>query len=280
MRDPIAVERAAPPRDSDVEPDYVRGGKPVVVAGGAANWPAAGWTLESLRARAGSAKVLAHRSTSLYFGLDEEQGGPKLKEEEMTLDSFISMLSAPRDDTMHYYLQRASIPDRLPELLGDLRYPDGVAPRSVYLINLWFGPGGNVTRLHYDVPNNFLIQFYGRKRITLFSPQDTGRVYPFRTKAYNMSQVDIDAPDLHRFPRFADAQPYEAEIGPGDMLYIPPYWWHQVYSLELGIGANYWWLPRLGQYFAPQLPDAFADIARAMIHRISHPPAAPAIPMH
>jgi hypothetical protein len=278
MRDPIPVNRVTSlPRHMR---GYLNRGRPLVIAQGAADWPAAQWTPELLRAKAGSAKVMTHRSDTPYFGLDEKHGGPKLKEEEMTLDTFVSMVFTPKNDKLFYYLQRASIPDRLPALLADLRYPEGVDPKKIYLVNLWFGPGNNITRLHYDVPNNFLVHFYGRKRITLYAPQDTAKLYPFRTKAYNMSQVNIDKPDVARFPKFADAQPYEAEIGPGDMLYIPPYWWHQVYSLELGISANYWWMPRLNQYFAPQLPDVFVDVARAIVHRVSHPPVAPAIPMH
>jgi hypothetical protein len=280
MRDPIPVSRVKSLPDRDMQRNYLNGGKPLVIAEGASTWPAAHWTPEVLRAKAGSAKVLTHRSNTPYFGLDEKHGGPTLKEEEMTLDTFVSMLSSPPSDNLHYYLQRASIPDRLPALLGDLRYPAGVDPKKIYLVNLWFGPGNNITRLHYDVPHNFLVHFYGRKRITLFAPKDTARLYPFRTKAYNMSQVNIDKPDLQRFPKLAEAQSYEAEIGPGDMLYIPPYWWHQVYSLELGISANYWWMPRFSQYFAPQLPDVFMDLARAIIHRLSNPPAAPAIPTH
>jgi hypothetical protein len=280
MREPIPVGRVQSLPDREMQRNYLNQGKPVVVAGGASTWPAARWTPEVLRAKAGSAKVLTHRSDTPYFGLDEKHGGPKLKEEEMTLDAFVSTAFAPPSNNIYYYLQRASIPDRLPALLDDLRMPVGVDPKKIYLINLWFGPANNITRLHYDVPNNFLVHLYGRKRITLFAPQDTARLYPFRTKAYNMSQTDIDKPDFERFPKLAEAQPYEAEIGPGDMLYIPPYWWHQVYSLEIGISANYWWMPRISQYFAPQLPDVFVDVARAVMQRVTHPQPAPAIPTH
>jgi len=279
MRDPVSVTRVTSPQERDLQ-RLLRRGEPVVVAGGAAGWPAAQWTPEVLRAKAGDCKVMTHRSDSAYFGLDEKLGGPKLKEEEMTLDAFVSLATAPENHEIRYYLQRASIPDSLPALLPDLRVPIGVDFEKIYLVNLWFGPANNVTRLHYDVPNNFLVHFYGRKRIVLFAPRDSARLYPFRTKAYNMSQVDIENADLDRFPKFAEAQPYEAEIAAGDMLYIPPYWWHQVYSLELGISANYWWMPRPSQYFAPQLSDVFMDVARVLKQRFLSPPTVPAIPRH
>jgi hypothetical protein len=275
MRQPIEIPRVEGLSDGEFRDRYLKANRPVVIAGGAADWPAAGWTPEVLRAKAGAAKVLTHRSGTVYFGLDEENGGPKFPEEEMTLDRFVSLALDPPEDGMRYYLQRASIPDRIPGLLDDLKMPAGLDPKKIYLLNLWFGPAANVTRLHYDVPNNFLVHFYGRKRLTMFAPGDTKRIYPFRSKAYNMSQVDIDLPDVERFPKFADAQPYQAEIGPGDMIYIPPFWWHQVYSLEMGISANYWWIPSVTQLFAPQLPDTFMDITRALVQRVVHRPAAP-----
>lgn len=277
MRDPIAVPKLSGASGDEFSRRFLKTSRPVVIAGGASEWPAAAWTPEMLRSKAGDSMVLTHRSDSIYFGLDEVSGGPKYREQEMTLDRFVSLALDPPDDGLRYYLQRASIPDRLPALLPDLKMPEGVDPAKIYLMNLWFGPGENVTRLHYDVPNNFLVHFYGRKRITLFAPRDTARLYPFRSKAYNMSQVNIDEPDEVRFPKLADAQPYHVEIGPGDMLYIPPFWWHQVYSLELAISANYWWMPSLRQLLAPQLPDTFMDIVRALIERTRNPQPAPAL---
>jgi hypothetical protein len=278
MRDPIAVPRVEGLSEDELKRRYLKASRPVVNVGGASGWPAVAWTPEALRAKAGASMVLTHRSDTAYFGLDETSGGPKYKEQEMTLDAFVSLALDPPGEGLRYYLQRASITDRLPGLMADLRMPGGVDPAKIYLLNLWFGPGGNVTRLHYDVPNNFLVHFYGRKRITMFAPGDTARLYPFRTKAYNMSQVNIDQPDCDHFPKLVGAQPYCAEIGPGDMLYIPPFWWHQVYSLDIGISVNYWWMPRARQLFAPQLSDTFVDIVRALLQRIKSRPPAPPVP--
>ena len=30
------------------------------------------------------------------------------------------------------------------------------------------------------------------------------------------------------------------DLGPGDLLYIPPFWWHRVETLEASIGINTW----------------------------------------
>lgn len=76
----------------------------------------------------------------------------------------------------------------------------------------------------------------------------------------NMFQVDFDRPDYSRFPKFKDAKGYEAIVGPGDVLYIPIYWWHHVESLMRGghtISINFWYKVNkkyvLQSYFLPIL---------------------------
>jgi len=55
------------------------------------------------------------------------------------------------------------------------------------------------------------------------------------------SQVHIDNPDYDRFPRFRNTKPLEAVVRAGEILYIPTYWWHAVYSpgLNLAIPMTY-----------------------------------------
>lgn len=59
-----------------------------------------------------------------------------------------------------------------------------------------------------------------------------------------MSLVDFAAPDLARFPRFAEAMRHAqvAELAPGDALFIPSLWWHHIEALEgFNVLLNYWW---------------------------------------
>jgi ribosomal protein L16 Arg81 hydroxylase len=55
-------------------------------------------------------------------------------------------------------------------------------------------------------------------------------------------QVDAEAPDLARFPRFAHAQPWAATLDPGDVVYIPRRWWHHVRALSKATSVSLWWL--------------------------------------
>lgn len=57
----------------------------------------------------------------------------------------------------------------------------------------------------------------------------------------NSSQVDLDAPDDARFPRFAPTPFQDCVLAPGQMLYIPPGWWHYVKALDTSFSVSFWW---------------------------------------
>jgi hypothetical protein len=117
----------------------------------------------------------------------------------------------------------------------------GAAPR------VWIGNAMQVAT-HYDVSPNLACVVAGRRRFTLFPPEQLENLYvgPLdRTLAGPpVSMVDPDAPDLIRYPRFAAAlaEAQVAELGPGDVLFIPAIWWHHVRAFDrFNVLVNYWW---------------------------------------
>jgi lysine-specific demethylase 8 len=60
-----------------------------------------------------------------------------------------------------------------------------------------------------------------------------------------LSEVDIEDPDLSRFPRFADAEPIEDILEAGEMLFLPSLWWHRISAMDPNIAVNFWWDPPL-----------------------------------
>jgi hypothetical protein len=59
-----------------------------------------------------------------------------------------------------------------------------------------------------------------------------------------ISLVDFTNPDLDRFPKFAEALESACtyELQPGDAIFVPSMWWHQVESLSsFNMLVNYWW---------------------------------------
>jgi hypothetical protein len=124
---------------------------------------------------------------------------------------------------------------------------------------IWIGNRATVPA-HYDDSNNIACVAAGRRRFTLLPPQCASLLYlgppDYAPTSAPMSVV----PDLHRadaasFPLLAQAlaQAVVAELAPGDAMYIPPLWFHQVEALapHLNVLMNYWWRPPA----AAQRPD-------------------------
>ena len=116
-----------------------------------------------------------------------------------------------------------------------------VAPR------LWFG-NAVVTPAHFDESHNVACVVAGRRRFTLFPPEQIANLYigplGFAPTGTPISLVDFRHPDFERFPLFRQAldNAWVAELEPGDAIYIPALWWHHVESLDkVNALVNYWW---------------------------------------
>lgn len=181
-----------------------------------------------------------------------------------------------------FNFRRERIP--LPVVLDTLlHYLDAPAPPAIYVasttLDTWL-PGfrdenglgldardplasiwiGNRTRIaaHQDVPDNLACVVAGRRRVTLFPPDQLRNLYvgPLdRTPAGQaISLVDFANPDLERYPRFAEALRHAqvAELGPGDAVLIPSMWWHHMEGLDgFNVLVNYWWRQSPGYMDSP-----------------------------
>lgn len=115
------------------------------------------------------------------------------------------------------------------------------------LVSVWIG---NQTRIaaHHDLPDNLACVVAGRRRFTLFPPEELQNLYvgplDFTPAGQAISLVDFAKPDYARYPKFAEALQHAqaAELGPGDAIFIPSMWWHHVEALdEFNTLVNYWW---------------------------------------
>ncbi len=122
-----------------------------------------------------------------------------------------------------------------------------VAPR------IWIGNRVTVPA-HFDESQNVACVVAGRRRFTLFPPEQVANLYvgplDFAPTGAAMSMVNVTAPDFGKFPRFMDAlaAAFIADLEPGDAIFIPTLWWHHVESLDrtLNVLINYWWNGALG----------------------------------
>ena len=115
------------------------------------------------------------------------------------------------------------------------------------LPRIWLG-NRITTPTHVDEWNNIGCVVAGRRRFTLFPPEQIGNLYigplDFAPTGAPMSLVSLRNPDFQRYPKFREAlaAAQTADLAPGDAIFIPPLWWHHVESLEsFNLLVNYWW---------------------------------------
>jgi hypothetical protein len=146
--------------------------------------------------------------------------------------------------------QAARIEECLPGFIADnpLTLLDAsVRPR------LWLG-NAITTPAHVDETHNIACVVSGRRRFTLFPPEQVANLYigpvDFTPTGAPIALPSLIEPDFARFPRLKEALHHAqvAELEPGDALYIPALWWHQVESLSsCNVLVNYWWHPIAGE---------------------------------
>ncbi|GAA6138800.1 cupin-like domain-containing protein [Arenicella sp. 4NH20-0111] len=141
-------------------------------------------------------------------------------------------------------VQAASVKDCLPGFQQS--HPLTLVDSSVEP-TLWISNRSRVAA-HFDLNDNIACVTTGRRRFTLFPPEQAPNLYPGPTLnspgGVPTSMVDLRSPDLVQFPRFEIAleNAMFAELAPGDAIFIPSPWWHSVESLDsLNVLVNYWW---------------------------------------
>ncbi len=179
------------------------------------------------------------------FFYSEDLRGFNFNHIERTLMSTLKALGAaePREPPA-IAIQAMSIADNLPGFREENQLPlldETVQPR------MWLG-NRTITATHYDTSNNIACAVAGRRRITFFPPDQITNLYPgplmLTPGGAHVSMVDLKSPDFSRYPLFekALAAASHAEIEPGDAVYIPGLWWHNVESLDsFSMQVNYWW---------------------------------------
>lgn len=231
--------------------------EPVVLRGQAAHWPAVaagkagsraiGDYLAGFGGGAPLDVMIAAPEIDGRFFYNDDLSGFNFVRQQVPLRALVAELLrlAETDDPAPHaiYANAAAAPAHSPGWIeaNRLDLPIDATAR------LWIG-NANTVATHYDMSPNIACVVAGRRRFTLFPPDQLPNLYigPLdRTLAGPpVSMVDPDAPDLDRYPRFAEAwaAARSAELGPGDAIFIPAIWWHHVRALDaFNMLVNYWW---------------------------------------
>lgn len=246
------------PFDHSALPDgLLTAARPYVVRGGFAHWPVVQAARQSNQALAGYLMSLysgvhmglfqlAPEARGRVFYADETLRGFNFNRHTTTLDQVLTGLLgvAGAQEPPALYVGSTTVEAVLPGFCN--ANVMGLGQRDA-LISLWLG---NRTRIaaHYDLPDNLAVVAAGRRRFTVFPPEQLHNLYmgPLdpTPAGQPISLIDFAQPDLNRFPRFALA--WEAgevaEMEPGDALFIPSMWFHHVEGLEpVNLLINAWW---------------------------------------
>lgn len=249
---PVAEEALAPDR-LDARLKDAR--EPFVVRGLAADWPLVRAGLQGGdAARAYLAGLARPRTFPVNIGMPG--GGDRLfynaamgmnfQMAQGPLASILDGIAANEDkpDAPAIYLSSVDMGDYFDGLRDANRLPLGDRQP---IESIWIGTRTRIAA-HNDVPDNLAVCAVGRRRFTLFPPDQLANLYPGpleNTPAGRpVSMVDFRSPDFAAYPDFREALRHArvAELGPGDAVFVPSLWWHHVEGLApFNVLVNYWW---------------------------------------
>lgn len=158
-----------------------------------------------------------------------------------TSEQFFGGFSGPK---WHYYAAKlVNLPESLQREVDPIDLVLDLNPKAPEEnMNIWIGAGGVSAACHYDGYDNINVQLYGRKKWNLYAPTNHTELslFPFLHFHHAQTQVDVEQPDLATFPNFKNAIRYEGITEPGEALYLPSMWFHNVITLNTSINVNSW----------------------------------------
>lgn len=219
--------------------DYKRPARPVVAEHLTDSWPAREkWTVSHLRERAGEVIVPLYDSKPSRD--HKHQHAPAA---HMPLAEYMDLLENGENDLRLFFFNFFRT---IPDLRNDFEYPQLGLKFFKKLPVLFMGGRGARVQLHFDIDlaDIMLCHFGGPKRVILFAPDQTPWLYrvPFSFSA--LFDARIDQPDYDKYPALRNVRGYVADLEHGDVLYIPPGYWHFVEYRDIGFSMSLRAFPR------------------------------------
>jgi hypothetical protein len=235
--------------------------QPVVLKGLVDDWALV------LAGRQGSEAAIAYltsfyngKTVGTFYGDPDIEGrffynhdvtGLNFESRRSPLDEVLSVIQRHLKDEKppSVYVGSTTIDACLPGLRreNDLAFNDEMFVDNSPLASIWIG-NKSLASAHYDAPNNLACCAVGPRRYTLFPPEQIWNLYPGPLDptpgGQAISMVDFAKPDFERYPRFREAiaAGQVADLEPGDALFYPSMWWHQVEAFSpFNVMINYWW---------------------------------------
>ena len=182
-----------------------------------------------------------------YTDEKSSSGKKHINRVKMSIKDFVDIITGLREaregEELVYFAKKGLISAQ--EFGQEIGYPPFYGdPENCFLTpSVWMGMPGTYTQGHFDSKDNFVYQIIGRKRWTLFSPQDHHFLYIVSTKGsleWSSALETLGTPDKTKFPLFENANPIQVTLNPGEVLYLPRGWVHAVENMEPSFMLNLW----------------------------------------
>jgi hypothetical protein len=217
----MPIEKRTGLTPSTFAKEYLEVLKPVVFTDLMDTWPAKRlWTIERF------IRDYGHIQVPVVSPNYSKPGKGYMKpEKHMPFSEYLQLLQG---GPMGYRLFLFNLFKYAPELKDEFSIPNIMEGFIKDFPFMFFGGKGSITPLHYDIDLShvFLNQLFGRKRVVLFSPEQTKLLYhhPFTVASY----IDIDHPDYDKYPALKKVVGHEVILEPGETVFIPAGFWHYI----------------------------------------------------
>jgi hypothetical protein len=210
---------------------FALGQHPLHIKNSINNWKAMElWQSDTyLEKFVGNSQVTVQQTLSSEFGFADES--MFLRKEHMLMKDYLELYKDP--DNNHMYYMSADI---WPELSEDYHMPTYVPCLNDEKVPYAHHVGVSMSYESHTFPlinepdDSLIIMLDGYKRVLLYPPQQGDMLYEDRTQESRASGVNIADPDYVKHPLFQYVTPHEVILGPGDVLYIPAFWFHVLES--------------------------------------------------
>jgi hypothetical protein len=236
--------------------NYYAKNTPVIITDMMDDWQAMSlWSPEYVKTKYGHAQVeiQVNRNSDPQYEINCEHHKKTVK-----LSEYVDMVLRGGESNDYYMVANNGNLERedLKGLLDDIHmFPEFLDESDISgRIFFWFGPAGTITPLHHDPVNLMMAQVYGRKRWRIISPDHTPLLYNY---VGVFSKVDCENPDYNKYPLFKNVNIIETVLEPGEVIFMPVGWWHQVKSLDISLSLSFtnFVFPNHYNYKDPNLPS-------------------------
>lgn len=209
--------------------------KPILIFDFVSNWPAlTKWKSPNFWINLAGHRFFPVELGDNYMSKEWNQDIIQLNE---YFDTYV-FESAPKNIA---YIAQHNWLNQIPSLSHDFTVPDlcdiFINPKySFPLVHMWFGMKNTFSPLHFDNYNNIFVQVTGFKYALLVDP-----IYScFVSNCFDKNTSSIESQKLFDIFKLHKISYHELILKPGDSLYIPKRWWHQIKSLSFSISISFW----------------------------------------